>query len=67
MDYLSREFVEDHASWVVRVPEEWGVTDDGNFYQLNLKMCNIRKLVFSFKWGERVRFVVTLTSQLHDE
>ncbi|KAI0210934.1 hypothetical protein LSAT2_004275 [Lamellibrachia satsuma] len=55
MDYLSREFVEDHASWVVRVPEEWGVTDDGNFYQLNLKMCNIRKLVFSFKWGERVR------------
>ena len=57
MEYLSREFVEDHVLAVLRVPEEWQVTEEGYFYQLNLKMCNIKKLVFSFSWGERVRFV----------
>ncbi|PVD23485.1 hypothetical protein C0Q70_16757 [Pomacea canaliculata] len=53
--YLSAEFVERHITKLssTLIPEIWDVEHGGQFYQLDLKMCQISALHFDFQWGKQ--------------
>ncbi|KAK3781060.1 hypothetical protein RRG08_046363 [Elysia crispata] len=52
-DLLSEAFIEHHITSlpVGLIPESWGLGKPGQFFQLDLKMCQIKTLDFSFRWG----------------
>ncbi|GFO03192.1 protein phosphatase 1 regulatory subunit 7 [Plakobranchus ocellatus] len=53
-DLLSEGFIEHHITSLPLglVPESWGLERIGQFYQLDLKMCQIKTLDYSFHWGD---------------
>ena len=36
---------------IEHIPEEWIVEGGSHFYQLNLKMCQLKQLKYNFRWG----------------
>ena len=53
-DLLIQGFIEHHITSLPGglIPESWGLVRPGQFYQLDLKMCQIKTLDFSFRWGD---------------
>ena len=51
MSFMKRDFVDRRVSLVKRVPAEWEVSP-GYYYQLDMKMCQIRELKYDFRWGD---------------
>jgi hypothetical protein len=51
--YLTAQFVEHRISSIpaAAIQDNWGVERSGQFYQLDLKMCQISSLHFDFQWG----------------
>ncbi|XP_046578845.1 LOW QUALITY PROTEIN: protein phosphatase 1 regulatory subunit 7-like [Haliotis rubra] len=50
--YLTPEFVERRISRLTTVPDGWNASTNRTLYQLDLKMCQVKSLVFSFEWGK---------------
>ncbi|KAK6186151.1 hypothetical protein SNE40_008246 [Patella caerulea] len=52
--YLTQDFVERKISVLKTLQDGWGVDryKTGNFYRLDLKMCQIKDLSYSFEWGQ---------------
>ncbi|XP_071120540.1 uncharacterized protein [Mytilus edulis] len=49
---LSPEFVENRIHTLTHVPVEWSVDLRDKYYELDLKMSQMKMLVFNFKWGD---------------
>ncbi|XP_048761100.1 toll-like receptor Tollo [Ostrea edulis] len=49
---LTQDFVERRIHPLTIQPVEWGVETKGSNYELDLKMCQLRELVYSFHWGD---------------
>ena len=33
-------------------PQDWRLDPQGNFYELDLKMCQLKTLEYDFEWGQ---------------
>lgn len=53
---LTQHFVERKIHPLTILPLDWGVESKGSYYELDLKMCQLRKMIYSFQWGDE-RFV----------
>lgn len=49
---LPPEFVENRIHTLTHVPVDWNVDIREKYYELDLKMSQMKTLVFGFKWGE---------------
>ncbi|XP_071119020.1 protein phosphatase 1 regulatory subunit 7-like isoform X2 [Haliotis cracherodii] len=50
--YLTPEFVERRISRLTTLPDGWKASTSRTLYQLDLKMCQVKSLVYSFEWGK---------------
>lgn len=77
--YLTGEFVERRIGALVSIPETWGVDGGGVYNELDLKMCQIKTLLFDFEWGKEkyasyicpvvglaIQFDSSISTQMHD-
>ncbi|XP_041359802.1 protein phosphatase 1 regulatory subunit 7-like [Gigantopelta aegis] len=51
---LTPEFVERRISTLPTLIEGWGVKHSTHYYQLDLKMCRVKTLAYSFEWGKEI-------------
>lgn len=58
--YLSADYIEHHITPLpyASIPEGWHIDSGGQFYQLDLKMCQISALHFDFQWGKE-RYIIS--------
>ncbi|KAK3090435.1 hypothetical protein FSP39_011833 [Pinctada imbricata] len=49
---LSQDFVERRLHPLTHLPEAWTVDLGGKYYELDLKMCQLRSLDYEFRWGD---------------
>lgn len=54
--HLTQDFVERKIYPLTILPVDWGLETRGTYYELDLKMCQLRDLEYSFQWGDE-RFV----------
>lgn len=54
--HLTQDFVERKIHPLTILPVDWGLETRGTYYELDLKMCQLRHLEYSFQWGDE-RFV----------
>ena len=49
---LKQDFIErrTHVSHVI--PPQWKLDPQGQYYELDLKMCQLKELQYSFSWGK---------------
>ncbi|CAL1539607.1 unnamed protein product [Lymnaea stagnalis] len=63
---LTSSFVEHHITQFpgTLIPEEWGLVTYSVYYQLDLKMCQLKSLDYSFNWGDEKMPVPRVASVL---
>nr|XP_022317515.1 uncharacterized protein LOC111120823 [Crassostrea virginica]XP_022317516.1 uncharacterized protein LOC111120823 [Crassostrea virginica]XP_022317517.1 uncharacterized protein LOC111120823 [Crassostrea virginica]XP_022317518.1 uncharacterized protein LOC111120823 [Crassostrea virginica] len=49
---LTQHFVERKIHPLTILPLDWGVESKGSYYELDLKMCQLRRMIYSFQWGD---------------
>lgn len=50
--HLTQDFVERKIHPLTILPVDWGLETRGTYYELDLKMCQLRDLEYSFQWGD---------------
>ncbi|XP_064626048.1 protein phosphatase 1 regulatory subunit pprA-like isoform X2 [Lineus longissimus] len=48
---LNRDFINKKLTWIAYVPDKWDVPR-GNYFQLDLKMCQLTALKYNFNWHD---------------
>lgn len=49
---LKQDFVERRTHVCQVIPPQWKLDPQGQFYELDLKMCQLKDLHYSFQWGK---------------
>nr|XP_033815401.1 leucine-rich repeat-containing protein 40-like isoform X2 [Geotrypetes seraphini] len=63
---IERQFIEDRSFLIEMLPLVWGVKRPGPHYCLNMKMSQLKNLVFSFEFGATDPRIVKLDISLNE-